>query len=76
MTVWLGLAIGAVSVSAFSLLVGLLVARILDSIGRSVTEFLEAEAWASAPLTQSRKDAAVVAPEEVSRQRSNVARIR
>ena len=76
MTDWFWLAIGAVSVSAFSLLLGLLVARILDSIGRSVTELLEAQAWASAPLTQSRKDAAVVAPEEVSRQRSNVVWIR
>jgi len=71
-TVWLWLAIGAVSVAAFSLLVGLLVAKVLGSVGRSVTEVLEAEARTSAPLTQSREDAAVVVPKEDSRPRSTI----
>jgi len=76
MSVWLWLAIAAVSLLALSLLVGLVVARILGSIGRSVSELLETEAWAAAPLTHSREDEAVVEPKEVSESRPKIVRLR
>jgi len=67
MSVWVWIAIGAVSLLAFSLLVGLVIARILGSIGREVSHLLEAEAeaWAMAPLTHATQERVGIAPDEV-----------
>jgi hypothetical protein len=53
MSPWEGLAIGAVGLLAFSALVGLFVAAILGRVGED-SELLDAEAWASKPLTRGR----------------------
>lgn len=67
MSVWVWIAIGAGSLIAFSLLAGLVIARVLGSIGREVSHVLEAEAeaWATAPLTHATQERVGIAPDEV-----------
>jgi len=52
MPVWGWIAVG-VTFLVFSIGVGLLVARILGSIGREVTALLESEVWAAAPPSRA-----------------------
>jgi hypothetical protein len=72
MSVWVWIAIGAGSLIGFSLLVGLVIARILGSIGREVSLVLEAEAWATAPLTHATQERAFIALDEVVSQPNTV----
>jgi hypothetical protein len=74
MSVWVWIAIGAGSLIAFSLLVGLVIARILGSIGREVSHVLEAEAeaWATAPLTHATEERVGIVPDEVIAQPQTV----
>jgi hypothetical protein len=69
MSVWVWIVIGAVLLLAFSLLVGLVIARVLGSIAREVSPLLEAEAeaeaWATAPLAYAARERVVIASEEV-----------
>jgi hypothetical protein len=67
MSVWVWIVIGAISLIVFSLLVGLVIARILGSIGREISQVLEAEAeaWATAPLTHATPDRVGTSPDEV-----------
>ncbi len=51
MSVWVSLATGAVGLLTLSALVGVVLAAILGSVGRDVSELLELEPWASTPLT-------------------------
>jgi hypothetical protein len=48
--VWIG--IGLAGLLAFSMLVGLAIARILGAIGEEIAQLAEAEPWTSAPLTR------------------------
>jgi hypothetical protein len=67
MSVWVWIAIGVGSLIAFSLVGGLVIARVLGSIGREVSQVLEAEAeaWATAPLTHATQERVDIAPDEV-----------
>ena len=67
MSFWVWITIGAVSLISFSLLVGLVIAWILGSIGREVSHVLdaEAEAWAMAPLTHATQERVRITPDEV-----------
>ena len=49
--------IGATTVFGLSVLVGVAVGAILGSISREVSELLEMESWASAPLKQAKSAA-------------------
>jgi hypothetical protein len=66
-SVWVWIVIGAVLLLAFSLVVGLVIARVLGSIAREVSRLLEAEAeaWATAPLAYAARERVVIASEEV-----------
>jgi hypothetical protein len=58
MPMWAWIVTGAFAVVAASSVVGLVVAAILGGISRDVSQLLEAESWASAPLKQGRRTAA------------------
>jgi hypothetical protein len=74
MSFWVWIAIGALSLTSFSLLVGLVVARILGNIGREVSHVLEAEAeaWVMAPLTHATQERVGITPDEVISQPHSV----
>ena len=48
--VWIGVGLGGLLL--LSLLAGLAISRILGTIGHEIAQLLEAEPWASAPLTR------------------------
>jgi hypothetical protein len=52
MSVLLWIGVGLAGLLAFSMLVGLAIARILGAIGEEIAQFMEAEPWTSAPLTR------------------------
>jgi hypothetical protein len=53
MTTWGWVGIGAGAFLALSLVVALVMARILGSIGSGISQLFEDEAWTSAPLTRA-----------------------
>jgi hypothetical protein len=54
MTVWTWLAIGGAALILASAVVGLVIAAILGSLSRNVSQLLDAEPWSSMPLTRAR----------------------
>jgi hypothetical protein len=64
MSVWVWLLIGVASFFALSLLIGLAIATILGSIGREVSELVDHERWASAPLMRTSESAEDVSVEQ------------
>ena len=54
MSIGVWFAIGAAALVMLSVVVGLLIAAILGSLGRSVSELLEAESCSLMPLTRAR----------------------
>ena len=58
MTVSGWIVVGICGFFVVSLLVGLAVAAILNSGGRQLSDLIELEAWTSAPLTQTKDQAA------------------
>jgi hypothetical protein len=53
MTVWVWVGIGAAAQIGLSLLVGLMLGRLLRSIGQAASRLLDAELLASTPLTRA-----------------------
>ena len=53
MSVWAWVAVGVASTLVLSAIVGLAIAAILGRISEDVSELLQADPWASAPLTRS-----------------------
>jgi hypothetical protein len=64
MSVWIWVLIGAASLFALSLLVGLAIAAILGSISREVSELIDHERWTSAPLMRTDESAEEVSVEQ------------
>jgi hypothetical protein len=54
MAEWVWLAIGALALFTLSALAGLMIAAILGSVSRNVSELLDVGPWSSAPLTRER----------------------
>lgn len=52
MTIWAWVAIGVAAWLALALLVGLAIASILGRIAQAVSDLVDEEPWASAPLTR------------------------
>jgi hypothetical protein len=69
MAMWI--LIGLASAFTLSLITGLAVAAVLGAIGRSVSEPLEFEPWASAPLTRSEYQASRPAADRVASRASS-----
>ena len=78
MSVWTWIVIALSSAIGFSLVVGLTVARVLGSIGREISDILEAEAeaWVDAPpLARATAERSVIGA-EVGRSRADGVRSR
>ena len=68
MTVWGWVAVGIGGFLGVALLIGVLLARILGTIGAEVTRLLEAEdPWASTPLTREKEETEEPTPSEPTR---------
>ncbi|MBA3735806.1 MAG: hypothetical protein H0W90_11535 [Actinobacteria bacterium] len=76
MPISLWVTVGLVAFLALPLLVSLVVARILGTIGRQVSELYEMEAWSSTPPTRALEDAGDEQPQEVATKRRAVIRLR
>jgi len=65
MTVWLWVIVGLASFLALSIAAGFGLAAVLGSISREVSELLESEPWASAPLMRADEPEKEVSAEHV-----------
>jgi hypothetical protein len=62
MTLWAWIGVGISGLVALSLVASLAIARILGTISEEITELLDAEPWASAPLKRETDGLAEVLP--------------
>jgi hypothetical protein len=74
MPMWVWIMIGVGSFLGLSLLMGLVLARVLGTIGRQIGELYEREDWAMLPPTRAPKDVKEEHPEEVKGRSSGVDR--
>jgi hypothetical protein len=56
MPMWVWIAIGVGSFLGLSLLLGLMLAGILGTIGRQISELQQADDWTTLPPTRARKE--------------------
>ena len=71
---WFWIMIGVCSYLGLSLLIGLVLGRILGTIGREISELYETDDWAMLPATREARDTKEDHPEEVEAESSPVDR--
>ena len=71
---WFWIMIGVGSFLGLSLIIGLVLARILGTIGREISGLYETDDWAMLPPTREAKDTKEDHPEEVEAESSPVDR--
>jgi hypothetical protein len=76
MPMWMWIVIGLGAFLGLSLLVGLVLARILGTIGLQLSEMHEREDWTNLPPARASKDVEEQQPDEVEAKAPRVVRLR